>query len=142
MRYCTNCRHVTPGDPLYCAQCGRTYNAKLCPRHHLNPRSAQVCSQCGSRELSTPQLHSGLFSQLLQSFVGIFPGLMLVGCSLLILVAFVNALSHNPNFMAAFLAAGLLVALLWYLWLKLPHFLRHGLQRLFFRHRERNRERH
>ena len=40
MNYCYNCGHITPGEPLYCNYCGRSYDLKLCPRHHANPRSA------------------------------------------------------------------------------------------------------
>ena len=55
MKYCYECGRVTAGEPLFCQFCGRTYNVKLCPRLHVNPRFAEVCSQCGSRDLSTPQ---------------------------------------------------------------------------------------
>ena len=55
MKYCYHCGHMTAGEPLFCDHCGRSYDVKLCPRLHPNPRGAEVCSQCGSRELSTPQ---------------------------------------------------------------------------------------
>ena len=55
MKYCYECGRMTGGEPRYCQFCGRTYDVKLCPRRHENPRFAEVCSQCGSRELSTPQ---------------------------------------------------------------------------------------
>ena len=55
MRYCYHCERATSGEPLFCNFCGRSYDLKLCPRLHVNPRYATVCSQCGSRELSTPQ---------------------------------------------------------------------------------------
>ena len=55
MTYCYNCGHMTAGEPLFCGKCGRTYDVKLCPRLHPNPRGAEVCARCGSRELSTPQ---------------------------------------------------------------------------------------
>jgi hypothetical protein len=46
---------MTPGEPLFCNFCGRSYDGKLCPRLHPNTRVAQVCSQCGSQDLSIPQ---------------------------------------------------------------------------------------
>jgi RNA polymerase subunit RPABC4/transcription elongation factor Spt4 len=55
VRYCHRCRKMTPGDPTFCNFCGSTYDLKLCSRLHPNPRHATVCSQCGSREMSTPQ---------------------------------------------------------------------------------------
>jgi len=55
MKYCHHCGRLTPGEPLFCQSCGRTYDVKLCSRLHVNSRSAEVCSQCGSRDLSTPQ---------------------------------------------------------------------------------------
>ena len=54
MRYCNQCHRITPGEPLFCNFCGRSYDFKLCPHRHPNPRNAEICSQCGSRELSTP----------------------------------------------------------------------------------------
>jgi hypothetical protein len=55
MKYCHHCGRLTSGEPMFCQFCGRSYDVKLCPRLHANPRWAEVCSQCGSRELSTPQ---------------------------------------------------------------------------------------
>ena len=56
MKYCYQCGKLTAGEPLFCNFCGRSYDVKLCPRQHPNSRVAEVCSQCGSRELSMPQL--------------------------------------------------------------------------------------
>src|SRR6267378_3273322 len=55
MKYCYACGHTTGGEPLFCNSCGRSYDVKLCPRLHVNPRLAEACSQCGTRDLSTPQ---------------------------------------------------------------------------------------
>lgn len=55
MKYCYACGTATSGKPFYCSSCGRSYDVKLCPRRHVNPRFIEVCSQCGSRDLSTPQ---------------------------------------------------------------------------------------
>jgi hypothetical protein len=54
MRYCNHCKKFTVGNPPYCNFCGRSYRVKLCPRGHKNPRAAQACSECGSKDLSTP----------------------------------------------------------------------------------------
>ncbi len=55
MKYCYECGYTTAGEPLFCNYCGRSYDVKLCPKLHVNPRLAEACSQCGSRDLSTPQ---------------------------------------------------------------------------------------
>jgi hypothetical protein len=49
------CGHTTGGEPRFCNFCGRSYDMKLCPKLHVNPRLAEACSQCGTRDLSTPQ---------------------------------------------------------------------------------------
>ena len=54
MRFCNRCRKFTVGEPVFCTFCGSTYDVKLCSRHHPNPRYAEICSQCGSREMSSP----------------------------------------------------------------------------------------
>src|SRR5262249_52742165 len=56
MKHCYHRGRFTGGkDPLFCQNCGRSYDVRLCPRHHANPRSAEFCSQCGSPKLSVPQ---------------------------------------------------------------------------------------
>ena len=57
MRYCNECHRMTAGEPLFCNFCGRSYDLKLCPHRHPNPRNAEICSECGSRDLSTPHPH-------------------------------------------------------------------------------------
>src|ERR1700682_2117455 len=54
MKHCYHCGRIAVGEPLFCNTCGRSFDRKLCPRLHPNPRSAEICSRCGSRELSTP----------------------------------------------------------------------------------------
>jgi RNA polymerase subunit RPABC4/transcription elongation factor Spt4 len=60
MRFCNNCKKITAGKPPFCNFCARSYNVKLCPRGHTNPRAANACSICGSTELSTPAPQSGM----------------------------------------------------------------------------------
>ena len=55
MKYCFECGSTTAGEPFFCNYCGRSYDVKLCPKLHVNPRLAEACSQCGTRDLSTPQ---------------------------------------------------------------------------------------
>ena len=52
MRYCPHCRRLSPGYPVICHYCGRTWYVRLCPRGHENPSNAQFCGACGSTDLS------------------------------------------------------------------------------------------
>jgi hypothetical protein len=107
---------MTAGEPLFCAKCGRTYDVKLCPRLHPNPRSAEVCSKCGSRELSTPQPRIPMSLRLLAIIVRLGLGLVLFYASLCLIVA----LLRKPEVQNALVAFGTLLGCLWWLWSKLP----------------------
>ena|ERR1700722_4316444 len=119
MKYCFQCGKLTAGEPLYCGTCGRTYDVKLCPRHHVNPRGAEVCSQCGSRELSTPQPRIPMSWRLLAILVRLGLGLLLFYASLSLLIALVR----SPAFQQLLVALGFLLCGLWWLWSKLPDWL-------------------
>ena len=54
MRRCTSCFRFHAGNPTFCSHCGRSFNVRICPRGHHNPRGVTFCSECGSAELSTP----------------------------------------------------------------------------------------
>ncbi len=86
MKYCYQCGKMTAGEPLYCGHCGRTYDVKLCPRQHVNPRGAEVCSKCGSRELSTPQPKIPMSLRLLALVARLGLGLLLFYASLVCLL--------------------------------------------------------
>src|ERR1039458_2827466 len=87
MKFRSQCGKMTAGEPLYCGTCGRTYDVKLCPRSHLNPRGAEVCSKCGSRELSTPQPKVPMSLRLLALLVRLALGLLLFYASLSLVIA-------------------------------------------------------
>jgi RNA polymerase subunit RPABC4/transcription elongation factor Spt4 len=131
MRYCNQCHKITPGEPLFCNFCGRSYNFKLCPSRHPNPRSAEICSQCGSRDLSMPHPRVPLWLAPLLLILSVLPGLVLIGVTLLFLIGFVNALASSPQLLLQFMLVGLMLAFLWYLYMHLPSFLRRFLTRLF-----------
>ena len=130
MKYCYQCGKMTAGEPLYCATCGRTYDVKLCPRAHVNPRGAEVCSKCGSRELSTPQPMIPLSLRLLALLVRLGLGLLLFYASLCLIVA----LLRSPQVQQSLVAFGLLLAALWSLWLKLPDWFQEAI-RSFWKYR-------
>ena len=137
MRYCNHCHRMTAGEPLFCNFCGRSYNAKLCPHRHPNPRNAEICSQCGSHELSTPQPHLPLWLAALIGILTGLPGLLLVTVSILFIFGLIHALLSNQQLLFQAVVAGLMLAFLWYLYSQLPAILRRSLSRLFSRaHRD------
>jgi len=140
MRYCNQCHRITPGQPLFCNFCGRSYDSKLCPHRHPNPRSAEICSQCGSRELSTPQPRLPLWLMPLVALLSALPGLLLASISVLFVFGLVRTLLINQQLMFQAVLAGLMLTFLWYLYMQLPHFLRKLLSKLFKRSRPHDHE--
>ena len=109
-----------PGEPLFCNFCGRSYDLKLCPHRHPNPRNAEVCSQCGSRDLSTPHPRTPLWLAPLTALLTILPGLLLVTVSVLFVAGLIRTLLVNQQLMFQAVLAGLMLAFVWYLFM---HFL-------------------
>jgi len=137
MRYCHQCHRITPGEPLFCNLCGRSYDFKLCPHRHPNPRNAEVCSECGSRELSTPHPKVPIWLAPLVALLSALPGLLLVGVTLVFGFGIVRAIFSDQQLMFQAVLAGLMLAFLWYLYMHLPHFLRRLISKLFTRsHRD------
>lgn len=124
MRHCNQCHRITPGEPLFCNSCGSSYDVKLCPARHINPRNADVCSQCGSRDFSTPAPPRSLLMVPLLWFASVLPGLLLILLSVLVLVGVVNALLTSQQLQFQLIIAVLIIGLLWYCYLQLPKFLR------------------
>jgi ribosomal protein L40E len=123
MRYCYHCGKMTAGEPLYCGTCGRTYDVKLCPRQHVNPRGAEVCSKCGSRDLSTPQPPVPTSLRLVGILVRMGLGILLVYATLSLVIALINI----PQIRQTCLAFALLLGGLWLLWAKLPDWFREAI---------------
>jgi hypothetical protein len=142
MKYCYNCSRITLGEPLFCNFCGRSYEVKLCPRLHPNPRAAQICSQCGSRDLSNPQPRLPFWLKPLFYLVSVLPGVVLLAITALFLVAFLNALVTDPAAQQLFMALGLVLALLWFLYMKLPGVVRRFVQRRLSRGKSGDGRRH
>ena len=140
MRYCYNCNRVTYGKPLFCNSCGRSYDVKLCPRLHPNGRNAQACSQCGSRDFSTPAPKAPLWISLAAFGLSFLPGLLLALVSGLFLIGAVHVLLVNPRMLFGFLFLGFAIAVLWALWTRLPLALRQFIRkRLMEREKDRRR---
>lgn len=134
MKYCYECGRMTPGEPFFCNFCGRSYDVKLCPRMHPNPRIAEICSQCGSRDLSTPQPKVPLSWRFFAWLTRVLMGILLVCLSALL---FVTALLH-PETRNAALALGIMIALLWWLWSQLPDWFRKLVRKALARGRRKD----
>jgi hypothetical protein len=133
MKFCYTCGHWTAGKPLFCNFCGGSYDVKLCPKLHTNPRFAEACSQCGSRNLSVPQPRIPLSWRILVLIAHGVCILLLLAFSLPIALAFLTALlRHAPIGNRLFLGI-LLVILLWSLWAMLPDACRWTIHRLLIR---------
>jgi hypothetical protein len=136
MKYCYECGRMTPGKPLYCNYCGRSYDLKLCPRHHPNPRIAELCSQCGSRELSTPQPKVPVWWRILEWLTRMFVGAFLMVLSAILLFEFLIAVLQSPAGQSAVIVLAILLGVLWWLWTLLPDWFRKLIKKSFERRRQ------
>jgi hypothetical protein len=139
MKYCWNCNHITPGEPLYCNSCGRTYDVKLCPRRHVNPRTAETCSQCGSRDLSTPQPRRPGWTPLLGFLVSALPGIFLGTASIAVVLAAVIAILQRPEMIIALIFTAIPFWILWWMWSQIPQWFRSQVYKLLRRKRDNQR---
>lgn len=114
MRYCNQCRRITLGNPLYCTFCGSSYDVKLCPARHINPTSAMFCSECGSRDLSTPAPPLRFWFRLVLRAVVLLIGSVLLIFSIGFLIAFASGVFTNPDTIFPYLLASVILALIWY----------------------------
>lgn len=133
MRYCNQCHRITSGEPLFCNFCGRSYDLKLCPHRHPNPRNAEICSRCGSRELSTPHPRVPIWLAPLVTLLTALPGLALAAISIAFAFGLVRTILANQALMFQAILAGSVLAFLWYLYMQLPHALRRFISKLFKR---------
>lgn len=124
MTYCFHCGKYTAGDPLFCNRCGRSYDVRLCPRLHPNPRHAHVCSQCGSAELSTPQPMVPLWRKALALAVHLLLTALLILASLLVSLVLVIELLETREVQEGLVIIGFLLIGCWLLWTRLPDWLR------------------
>jgi hypothetical protein len=131
MRYCTSCRHLTTGTPLFCTFCGHSFDVRLCPRLHANPRGAQVCAQCGSRDLSQPQARGTWLSGVLHVGFRLLPGVVLWGLSLLALLAFLETILTNQQVQGQLIGLLLMLGIGWWVYMQIPGPIKRIVQRAF-----------
>lgn len=134
-RYCYHCNRITSGEPLFCNFCGRSYNVKLCPRLHPNPRNAEICSLCGSHDLSTPQPKVPFWVPILEFLLRMIPGAALAIVSAVGVALFVLAIFTRQALL--FSTVLLLVALgfLWWVWSWIPASFRRVIHHVLMRRR-------
>jgi len=102
---------------------------KRCQRGHANPRGAEVCSECGSRNLSMPQSRGKISLWLLMVFGFILPFVALLIVTLGYMYTFAQALIQNPSGLLPQMLTGLGLGLLWLLWVLVSSALRRLLYR-------------
>ena len=136
MKYCYNCNRITVGKPFFCNSCGRSYNVKLCPRLHANPRSAEVCSQCGSRDLSAPGPKVPLWVPVLQFLMSLIPGLIVGFLSVAVCLLLIQQILTQPGMLAPFVFLGIGLAILWWMWSQIPAWFRKAVYKLLKRRRD------
>jgi hypothetical protein len=137
MRYCYNDNHITTGKPLFCEQCGRSYDVKLCSRMHVNPRRAEFCSQCGSRDMSTPQPRVPFWMRIFVFLLSFLPGVILAMLSILTVVLLLKALLASPRMICVLVFLAIAAGTLTWVWTELPMWFRKAVYRLLTRSRER-----
>jgi len=125
MHYCHNCHRLTAGEALFCSHCGRSYRAKLCPSLHVNPRDAQVCASCGSRDLSVPEPPSSFGGWVLDLVLHSGSRFLLWALGAVLLIGLLQTLFLNPQLLFAVICMGLL---LWWAFESLPEFVRRRLR--------------
>src|ERR1700733_3859125 len=135
MKYCFNCNRLTPGEPLFCNSCGRTYDVKLCPRRHVNPRNAEACSQCGSRDLSMPQPRRPAWAPILGLLLSVVPGIFLGTASIVVGVALIVAILQRPAMIVALALLTIPIGILWWAWSQIPSWFRTRIYKMLRRKR-------
>jgi len=120
MKYCYACGHTTGGEPLFCNSCGCSYDVKLCPKLHANPRTAEACSRCGSRDLSNPQPRTPLSWRLLALLAQALLGFLLLCLSVPLLAALFHDLARNLPIPEPLAVQICTLIILWISWMLLP----------------------
>lgn len=107
---------------MFCGFCGSTYDVKLCSRNHPNSRYAEFCSQCGSREMSSPQPKIPLFIRPLLAFTLALPKLLSVVLVIGVAVLLLWGLAADRNVQQLLLILALVVVPPILAWRWLPSF--------------------
>jgi hypothetical protein len=104
---------------------------------HPNPRTAQACSKCGSRDFSTPQPKVPWWAPLLEFVLSSIPGVILIFALVLGVVAVLRAILMNPAALVALAFPLISLAILWWMWKQIPAWFRKAIYDLLKRKRDR-----
>ena len=131
MKYCHQCHKLTIGEPVFCNHCGSSFGLKLCGRLHSNSRSAQVCSQCGSRDFSTPQPKVPIILRPFVAVLHVAP--RLIGFALFVGALYVAlyVVAHDPRFIQGLVCLLFLAIVCALIWKLLPKWLQRILKTSF-----------
>ena len=140
MKHCYYCGRITAGEPLFCNTCGRTFDKKLCPRLHINPRSAEICSRCGSRDLSSPQPKVSLVWKFLEWLTRMVLGAVMGLFGLVFAYELLGAALKTHVVQTGLIVLGCVIAFLAWVWSKLPEWFRKFIRRRLRRRSERHAE--
>jgi len=134
MKYCYNCNRVTIGEPLFCNFCGRSYDVKLCPKLHVNPRQAQVCSACGNHDLTTPQPKVPFWAKMLLVVLTLIPGAIVSFISIVLVMVFIERFLGKQDMMMGLALIEFILGALWWGWTEIPLQFRKTIHRWLKRH--------
>ena len=129
MKHCLQCNRITSGEPLFCSFCGSTYDVKLCPRLHVNSRAAEICSQCGSRDLSTPQPKVSLWTKIMWKLIAGVLGVLVVAVSIAVALVIIESLLEQQQVQAEIVVLVILLLILWWSWIQFPASIRNLIYR-------------
>ena len=116
----------------------RVFNdVKLCSRRHANPRTAEVCSLCGSRDLSVPQPRRPAWVMPLGLILTVLPGAFLSFASIVVVLAVIIAAIQRPDTIVVLILLAIPFGILWGMWSETPSWFRSWVYRLLKRKRER-----
>src|SRR3954452_25361740 len=118
MKYCNFCKRLSAGEPLFCEHCQHTYNVRLCPHRHENPRSAVYCGTCGSNDLSAPAPERSVLAAALIYTLPKFGALLLLLVSLYVFFGILDAILTNQQLSGQLVSVVLVLALAWWLYLR------------------------
>lgn len=135
MKFCYECGQTTPGQPRFCHSCGRSFDKKICPRFHENPRWAESCAHCGSRELSTPQRKIFSGWRLLEWLTKAVAGLALTFLTAILGLGVLDSLLEGRHGIQRLFVSASLLTLLWCFWTSIPSFFRRLVRKSFLRRR-------
>jgi hypothetical protein len=114
VKFCFHCGRNTVGEPLFCNYCGRSYDVKLCPKLHANPRRTRACSKCGSAELSTPQPRVPFWAKIVLLLLTIIPGLIVGAISVGLVGFFLERFLLASDMLLGLVVNGSVLTMLWW----------------------------